>query len=188
MQPKDETLIEAVLAGNQGAFASLVDRYKHFVFTLTMRYVNNRELAEELSQDVFIKAYRFLADFKGNSKFSTWLYTIVNSICLSHLRNKKQPTIFPGDDKIIFFSDRNTIEEQLTDVLDQKSQRRSIEMALLQLAPTDREIITLFYLAGESVEKIGTIMGLTTSNVKVKLFRGRQKLKEILVHSIKEYQ
>jgi len=82
-----------VLQGQQAAYATLVTRYEGYVFTIAMRFVNNREVAEELAQDAFVKAYRYLADFKGNSKFSTWLYTIVNTTCLSHLRKKKDEAI-----------------------------------------------------------------------------------------------
>ena len=84
----DIAVIQLILQGQQAAYATLVNRYQQYVFTLAMRFVNNRELAEELAQDVFVKAYKYLADFKGNCKFSTWLYTIVNTTCLSHLRKK----------------------------------------------------------------------------------------------------
>ena len=187
-EANDGKIIQSVLTGNQAAYATLVNRYQHFVFTLTMRYVNNREVAEELSQDIFVKAFRFLPNFKGDSKFSTWLYTIVNTTCLSFLRNKKESALLPGDDKVIFFSDQGTINEQPVDALEQKSQKQMIEAALYNLPVEDREIITLFYMTGQSIEEIGKIMGLTVSNVKVKLFRGRRKLKEILLPSLKEYQ
>src|SRR5580700_8772213 len=101
MQEVDDfAIIQQVLQGQHAAYAVLVGRYQSYVFTLAMRYVNNRETAEELAQDVFVKAYRYLADFKGNSKFSTWLYTIVNSTCLSHLRKKKEQSISLDNDKI----------------------------------------------------------------------------------------
>src|SRR5688500_5845045 len=85
----DNEIISKVLGGDQQAYAILVDRYQNYVFTLSLRFTKNREDAEEVSQDIFIKAYRALADFKGNSKFSTWLYTIVNNTCISFLRKKK---------------------------------------------------------------------------------------------------
>ncbi|HUM66692.1 MAG TPA: sigma-70 family RNA polymerase sigma factor, partial [Chitinophagaceae bacterium] len=85
----DNELISKVLMGEQQAYATLVDRYQNYVFTLAMRFTRNREDAEEVSQDIFIKAYKALADFRGASKFSTWLYTIVNTTCISFLRKKK---------------------------------------------------------------------------------------------------
>src|SRR5688572_4443293 len=85
----DNEIISIVLNGDKQAFAQLVDRYQNYVFTLALRMVKSREDAEEVSQDIFVKAYRSLADFRGASKFSTWLYTIVNTSCITFLRKKK---------------------------------------------------------------------------------------------------
>jgi RNA polymerase sigma factor (sigma-70 family) len=92
----DHTVIQQVLKGQTAAYSVLVERYQSFVFTLALRYVPNRETAEELAQDIFVKAFRCLADFKGNSKFSTWLYTIVNTTCISYLRKKQDIAILPA--------------------------------------------------------------------------------------------
>jgi RNA polymerase sigma-70 factor (ECF subfamily) len=178
-QQDDILIIQMILQGQQSAFATLVDKYQSYVFTLAMRYVNDRELAEELAQDIFVKAYRYLADFKGNSKFSTWLYTIVNTTCLSHLRKKKEDTILLEEERMISVSD-NSFGEKPTDRLEQKTQQQLLEKAMKLLPETDAQLITLFYQGEQSIGEVGRIMGLTTSNVKVKLFRARQKLKEIL--------
>ena len=85
----DNEIISKVLNGDPQAFAGLVDRYQNYVFTLTLRMIKSREDAEEVAQDVFIKAFRSLANFRGESKFSTWLYTIVNITCITFLRKKK---------------------------------------------------------------------------------------------------
>ena len=85
----DTEIINRVLKGDQSAFALLVETYKNYVFTLVLRFTENREDAEEIAQDVFVKAYRSLADFRGDSKFSTWLFTITRTTCLSFLRKKK---------------------------------------------------------------------------------------------------
>src|SRR5678810_1021105 len=85
----DNEIISRVLKGEQNAYAELVKRYQAYVFTLVLRMLKTREDAEEVAQDVFIKAYRSLADFRGESKFSTWLYTIVSTTCITFLRKKK---------------------------------------------------------------------------------------------------
>ena len=85
----DNEIISRVLQGEQTAYAALVERYQGYVFTLVLRMIKSREDAEEVAQDVFIKAYRALADFRGESKFSTWLYTITNTTCITFLRKKK---------------------------------------------------------------------------------------------------
>ena len=91
MQPAtpDNEIIQMVKNGNQQAYSQLVTRYQNYVFTIVLRYINSREDAEEVAQDVFIKAYKSLADFRGESKFSTWIYTITTTSCLTFLRKKK---------------------------------------------------------------------------------------------------
>ena len=73
-------------------YGQLVHRYQQYVFTLVLRFTDNREDAEEISQDIFVKAYRSLADFRGESKFSTWLFTIVRTSSITFLRKKKLDT------------------------------------------------------------------------------------------------
>ncbi len=178
-QTNDIAVIQLVLQGKQAAYATLVDRYQQYVFTLALRYVNNREVAEELAQDVFVKAYRFLADFKGNSKFSTWLYTIVNSTCLSYLRKKNEGVLLLEEEKMIGISD-NQFAEKPTDKLEQKTTKQMLDSAIKLLPEEDALLLTLFYQAEQSVDEVGAIMGLTTSNIKVRLFRARGKLRDIL--------
>ena len=84
----DTDLINEVLAGNSSAYAEIVDRHKRFVFTLAMRFAKNREDAEEIAQDCFVKAYRSLHTFRHNSKFSTWLYSIVYTTAMTFIRKK----------------------------------------------------------------------------------------------------
>src|SRR5579863_5634579 len=94
-----------ILKGEQSAFAILIEKYKNYVFTLVLRFTENREDAEEIAQDIFVKAYRSLADFRGDSKFSTWLFTITRTTCLSFLRKKKL-------DMISLDNERNGIQVQ----------------------------------------------------------------------------
>lgn len=175
MQQQDDLLvIETILKGKADAYAMIVDRYQAFVFTLVLRYVTNREVAEELAQDVFIKAYRSLADFKGNSKFSTWLYTITSTTCLSYLRRRKDQTILPGDEKMVLLSDYRQQQPE------QDDKKQELQLAMSRLPAEDATIITLHYHGEQSLEEIGKIMGITATNAKVKLFRARQKLRGLM--------
>lgn len=179
--PPDDTLvIQTILQGQQQAYAILVNRYQAYVFTLVRRYVDDRELAEELSQDVFVKAYRCLADFNGSSKFSTWLYTIVNTTCLSHLRKKKDRSILMEQNRLLSISDETHSHDDIQQGIALKAKREALAKAINYLQPEDAYIITLFYRLEQSVEEIGKVLGISSSNVKVKLFRARQKLREIL--------
>ncbi len=178
-QLEDSLVIRNVLQGQSAAYAMLVDKYQSFVFTMVMRYVNDRELAEELAQDVFVKAYRCLADFKGSSKFSTWLYTIAHTTCLSHLRKKKDPAILLDEEKMIAVAGNNIADDPFLQ-LEQKNQQILLANAIKHLADTDAQILALYYHGGQSVEEIGLVMALSASNIKVRLFRARQQLKWIL--------
>lgn len=179
-QDDDIAIIQMVLQGRQQAYATLVSRYQGYVFTLAMRHVNNRELAEELAQDVFVKAYRSLASFKGNSKFSTWLYTVTHNTCLSHLRKKEDATIFPGEEYVNNSAEAQGSGHHPATKMEQRAQQQVLNEAVKHLSATDGELITLFYQGEQSVEEISTITGLSAANVKVRLMRARQKLKEIL--------
>jgi len=186
MQSKlsDIELIEQTLAGNQAAYADLVKRHQRFVFTLAMRFAKRREDAEEIAQDCFIKAYRSLASFQKQSKFSTWLYSIVYTTAMTFLRKKRVDT-----DSI---DDENTyiqVESQSSayDVNNAENKSRSfyLNQAIEQLLPDDAVIITMFYKGEQSLEEIGQALGMEANTVKVKLFRARQRLKEKLERNLK---
>src|ERR1700739_4798319 len=103
--PSDNEIIRLMLKGDLNAYSRLVERYKSYVFTLTLRFIKKREEAEEVAQDIFIKAYRSLANFKGEAKFSTWLYTIVNTTCITFLRKKKLDIRSLDDEKTFELAD-----------------------------------------------------------------------------------
>ncbi len=184
---EEDKIIESARAGSHVAFELLVNRYKAYVFTLVRRYINNREVAEELSQDVFLKAYRSLSGFEGRSRFSTWLYTIVNTTCISYLRRNRNNNLLPGDEALQKMSDNNSEYSDAGADLDQRTRAQALERALLRMAAEERQILTLFYQSEQSVNEIAAITGLSVSNVKVKLFRGRQKLKEMLTGTYNDY-
>jgi RNA polymerase sigma-70 factor (ECF subfamily) len=173
----DTEIISKVLSGEHQAYAVLVNRYQNYVFTLSLRFTKNREDAEEVAQDIFIKAYRALADFKGNSKFSTWLYTIVNNTCITFLRKKKLETYSLDNEKVFEVADSQDSGLR-ANMVEQKSRAAMVNKAIALLGPDDAEIITLFYKAEQSLEEIALILGLETNTAKVRLHRARTRLKE----------
>jgi RNA polymerase sigma factor (sigma-70 family) len=186
MQSKltDIELIEQTLAGNQQAYADLVKRHQRFVFTLAMRFTKTREDAEEVAQDCFIKAYRSLQSFGGNSKFTTWLYSIVYTTAMTFLRKKRLDTSSIDDENnFIQVENQNTAFEN--NMAENKSRSYYLNQAIEQLPPDDAMIITLFYKGEQSLEEIATALGIEANNVKVKLFRARQRLKEKLERNLK---
>lgn len=173
----DNEIISKVLSGDHQAYAGLVSRYQSYVFTLTLRMVKSREDAEEVAQDVFIKAYKYLADFKGASKFTTWLYTIVHNTCVSFLRKKKLD-IHSLDNEKIFETIDSQDSGMKANMIEQKSKLTMVNDAIGLLNPDDAQIITLFYKAEQSLEETAQILGIEVNAAKVRLHRARTRLKE----------
>lgn len=173
----DNEIISKVLNGDQQAYAGLVNRYQNYVFTLTMRFTKNREDAEEVSQDIFIKAYRSLADFRGASKFSTWLYTIVNTSCITFLRKKKLE-VHSLDNEKVFEAADNQDSGMRANLVEQKSRVAMVTNAINLLSADDAEVITLFYKAEQTLEEIAAILHVEPNTAKVRLHRARTRLKE----------
>ncbi|MDQ3681580.1 MAG: sigma-70 family RNA polymerase sigma factor [Bacteroidota bacterium] len=176
-QTTDIDIISHVLQGNQNAYAMLVERYQNFVFTIVLRYVKSREDAEEVAQDVFIKAYRSLKDFKGTAKFSTWLYTITTTTCITFLRKKKLE-IHSLDNEKLFGIANNIDGGTSSNGIEQKSKVTMVNQAIRLLSPDDAQIITLFYKGEQTLEEIAQIIGIESNAVKVRLHRARTRLKE----------
>ncbi|MDN3581971.1 RNA polymerase sigma factor [Mucilaginibacter flavus] len=186
MQSKlsDIELIEQTLAGNQSAYADLVKRHQRFVFTLSMRFSKSREDAEEIAQDCFVKAFRALASYNAQAKFSTWLYTIVYNTAMTFLRKKRVATE-SIDEEGAFIQVENHESAYDADNVENKSRSFYLNQAIEQLLPDDATIITLFYKGEQSLEEIAQTLGMETNTVKVKLFRARQRLKDKLERNLK---
>jgi RNA polymerase sigma factor (sigma-70 family) len=186
MQSKlsDIDLIEETLAGNQSAYADLVKRHQRFVFTLALRFAKSREDAEEIAQDTFVKAYRSLSAFGRQSKFSTWLYTIVYTTAMTFLRKKRLDTSSIDDEGTFIQLESQNIAFD-NNMAENKSRSYFLNLAIEQLLPDDAIIITLFYKGEQSLEEIAVTLGIDPNNVKVKLFRARQRLKEKLERNLK---
>jgi RNA polymerase sigma factor (sigma-70 family) len=181
----DTELINLVLAGNQSAYADLVKRHQRYAFTLALRFTKSREDAEEVAQDCFVKVYKNLSAFQQQSKFTTWLYSIVYTTAMTFLRKKKIKTDSMDDDAV--FTKVNLLTSNLKlDSTEQKSRSYYVNLAIGQLLPDDATIITLFYQGEQSLEEIAQVIGMETNTVKVKLHRARHRLKEKLEGLLKQ--
>lgn len=178
----DQQLIEQTLRGDTSAFGKLVERYQDFVFTIAFRIMKVREEAEEVAQDAFIKAYESLNSFRGESKFSSWLYSIAYRKGLDALRkNKKYKASEIIDD--ITEGEVSGIEDALH-YLEDEERKKAIQDCILKLSEDEATIITLYYFQDQSVREISTITELSEDNIKVKLYRSRKKLFGFLKHFI----
>lgn len=174
----DQHFITQIIGGNTNAFSVLVDRYKDLIFSLALKMVKNREEAEEVAQDTFIKIFNSLEKFKGDSKFSTWIYKVAYNTCLDRIKKNKKDE---GNILIDDFSEHlvKTVENALIKMMDEE-RKKSIQDCLNLLPSEEGFLLTLFYFEDQSLEEIAKIMDFTSNNVKVKLFRSRQKLASIL--------
>ena len=170
--------IEAILAGDSREFSVLVDTYKNVVFTVALRMLKNREEAEEVAQDTFIKVYRSLRKFKGDSKLSTWIYRIAYNACLDRLKKSGRDRKNVAIDEIEGFEIKN-IDNALDGMV--KSERAElIRNCIKRLSPKDATLLTLFYLEEKNLNELGEILKMGESSVKVGLFRARGRLAKIL--------
>jgi len=166
--------IQRVLNGDVKAFEEIVVLFQDMVFTLAYRVVKNREEAEEVAQDVFIKVYKSLKSFNEKSKLSTWIYRITYNLSINRYRSQKRQPITTEIDN----SNENKLghtKDALSE-LSEREKHKVINKAILTLPETEKIIITLYYYEELPIAEIAEIVGISPQNVKVKLFRSRQKL------------
>jgi len=178
----DFIIIQKVIAGNTDAFAILVDRYKDLAISLAFNVLLDKEDAEDIVQDSFIKAFGALSTFKGDAKFATWFYRIVLNTALNKRKGKRLVTIdmealTPGDENDGRFPDLTHCTTQ--------QQRKYIQQALKYLSEGERICITLYYLHDLSLNEIQELTAYSTANIKVLLFRGRKQLYHALQRILK---
>ena len=166
----DYFYIQRIKAGDMRAFSGIVSKYQRKLLTIVLKIVGNREDAEDITQEVFIKVFKSLEQFKGDAEFSTWLYRVAYNTTLSELRKRKF-TFVPIDDK--FLTESEPVSEN---VVDTEQRLACLDAALKRLSPDDAFLITLYYMEQQSIDEISEISHLSASNVKVRLHRIRKKL------------
>ena len=174
----DQRYISLVKEGDKNAFAALVDRYKDMVFTLSLKMLKDRQEAEEVSQDSFLKVYKSLDRYKGESKFSTWIYKVAFNTCLDRIKKNK---------RLQALANIGEIDEQETtplinglDLIEEKERKQLIQDCMQELEGEDGFLLTLYYFEEQSLEEIAKIIGITSNNVKIRLYRSRKKLASLL--------
>lgn len=179
----EDQYIREVLDGNPKRFSYFVSQYKDMAYSIAFRIVNNKEDAEEIVQDSFVRAFKSLHKFKQSSKFSTWFYRIVVNRALS-IRSQIKKSIIEVDINAIpeiHFEEINTAYRNLTG----DERVKFINCALKELPEEDSLLLTLFYLDDNSIEEIIQITGIKGENVKMKLLRARKKMYTVLEKSLK---
>jgi RNA polymerase sigma-70 factor, ECF subfamily len=179
----DEELIEGVQKGETRLFAELVRRYQDVVYGMARRFVGIPSEAEDLAQEAFLRAFRGLADFKGEARFSTWLYRIAFNLCADWLRRNRKPgRAQAGIDDAADLADTRVDLEQ--EVLDAEETRR-VRSAIDGLDEIYREVVILLYYQKLSYEQIAAVLGVPLKTVETRLYRARKALRASLEAPVK---
>ena len=183
----EKKIIEKVLGGDANAFEELVLKYEKTVYNLALRMVGDRDDAFDMTQEAFIKAYGSLSSFRGDSKFSVWIYRIATNVCLDFLRSKSRKqqvslTVSDDDDEdaqLDIPDPKADPEQQLI----KKISMQSVEEGLKTLPDKQRQILVMRELGGMSYAEIGKALSLEEGTVKSRIFRARKSLCTFLLDS-----
>ena len=174
------TVIRRVQHGDVDAFGLLVTAYEKNVFNVALQMLGNREDAQDIAQEAFLKAYNSLSSFRGDSKFSSWLYRIVSNLCLDFKRRQSRR---PSSSLTVEDDDGENVQLDIADesqspetLLERKLTREAVRRGLAELPDEQRQILLLREIQGLSYEEIGEAMGLEAGTVKSRIFRARKKL------------
>ncbi len=179
----DAELIEDFLSGREEAFNRLVLRHQKMAFNIAYRFLGNYEDASEVAQDAFVKAYRSLRKFRGESKFSTWLCSIVINLSRNKYRRRKRfysidEPIDTGEGEVrVEIADRS---ERPDETLERKEMSRRIQECLNRISPEHREVLILRDIQGMGYNHISHLLRCAEGTVKSRLHRGRVELKKLL--------
>ena len=173
MKKEEAHIIKKILNGKTEQYEYFLDRYGQQVFVLVDRIVSCQEDAEELTQDVFLKAFQQLSSFKAESTFSTWIYRIATNLAISAVRKKRNDVLRLDDSVFANLSDTQ-VDAALEDESEEQMER--LQQAMNQLEADERALITLYYLEEKPLAEVAFILGMTEGNAKVKLHRIRKKL------------
>ncbi len=175
----DIDCIVRVLGGEADSFGPIVERYSARVYALVARIVGPTAEAEDITQEVFVTAWRKLDGFGRRSQFSTWLYRIAYNTAISALRRRRLPESDVNDNRLA------AVEDTDSDTAFDEADLAMLERALERLAPRERAVVELFYRQELSVAEVATITGMSESNVRVMLHRSRHRLAEMITEERK---
>jgi RNA polymerase sigma-70 factor (ECF subfamily) len=185
MAQSDETIVSSVQNGQTEAFEVLVDRYKDTVYGMIMRMTGDPQVAEDLAQDTFIRAYRGLSTFRSESRFSTWLVQIAVNLVRDHIRRRRRnretslDAMLERDEDAAIFIDKASWRDPLEEISERDLMKR-FESALKGIPPNYREVFVLHHIQNMSYEDIAAFTGDSVGSLKVRAHRARKLLKEMI--------
>jgi RNA polymerase sigma-70 factor, ECF subfamily len=176
--------IEQVLKGNQNAYSDIVDLYQHKLYQICYRMLGNKQEAEDITQEAFIRAYINLHTFDQKRKFSTWIYRIATNLCIDRIR-KKKPDYYldaevAGTEGLDMYSQIAIDEALPEEQLEKMELQDRIQYEISRLPEKYRSVIVLKYIEELSLQEISEILDMPLGTVKTRIHRGREALRQQL--------
>jgi len=171
---RERDLVDRCRRGDEGAFQELVDEHKRLVFALIARVIPDRSRTEDAAQDVFLRIYRGLPYFRGESRLSTWIYRIVANVCAQE--QTRRPAADSLDDDRRRPATPAVLDRQFSDL----ELRERLEKAIARLPPNQRLLVAAHYLEGVQYEDLAEALNLPMGTVKTHLYRAKQQLRRML--------
>ena len=186
--PPDSALAQEAAEGRESAFGELLERYERPVFSLVYRMVRERDLAEDLAQDAFIRAFRGIGTYKPEYKFSSWIFRIAHNVTIDHLRRRRLDTISMEGSRYARTDEERersrpvvaSKDESPAEHVENQELGGEIEEAIGKLRPHYRTAILLRHVEGRSYQEIAEITDLPLGTVKTHIHRARVELRELL--------
>lgn len=185
----DSELVARAVSGDDDAYAALVTRYSDFVYTIVVRVVGNEEDARDVAQEAFVRAYRALGRFRGDAKFSSWLYRIAVNRALTHLKQTRRRPVAMELGEVPHLERTVAPSVKRSDPardLARGERARAVRSAVDGLPPQYRTVVTLFYLEERSYKEVAAILGIPMGTLKTYLHRARAMLRQVLAEEQQE--
>lgn len=180
----ESSIVRAVLNGDSTAFANLVELYQEKLYQLAYRMLYNRQEAEDVVQETFLRVFKSLANYDESMKFSTWIYRIATNLCIDQLRKKRGNISLDAEvhdeDGIDGYAQLQSAEPLPEEELIMSEMQRSIQQAIQEMPVSYRSVTILKYLHDLSLQEISEILELPVSTIKTRLHRGREHLRGVL--------
>jgi RNA polymerase sigma-70 factor, ECF subfamily len=175
--PDETALVERLRAGEPPAFEELVRRYQHRVFGVAVRMLRNAAEAEEAAQEVFLRVYRAVDEFRGEARLSTWLYAITSRVCLTRLGSGERRLVREGEETLTRLANGEATPGA---ALERSELEAALHRAIAELPEERRIVVVLRDLEGLAYEEIAAALDLPLGTVRSRLHRARMDLKEKL--------
>ena len=183
---EDARIVKEILKGKEEQFALLLERYQRPIFNFIYRFFGEYEMAEELTQETFLRCYQFLKSYDPKRKFSTWLYTVAKNLCIDHLKKRRKGWQISLDHSLPAVerheAGRSTESDPQFLCIRNQEDSRLLE-ALGKLEASRRVVLVLYYFQGLSYKEISEAVGVPVSTVKIRIFRAKKALLAIMKES-----